>query len=567
MKVTRTARSVYGIAVHVKEPIPGVIYMAQERLRHYVESGALPTQTLAEALHESFERNAARVALYSPQGAMCYAELDALTDRCAATLLDLGFVPTDRVLFQSANSRDLVIALIACFKAGLIPVCTLAAHRESEIGYLGRHCDARLHIVQGDDPKFDLLAFAQKLKPGIPTLMHIAAIGGAPREGVLDFSDLIAKQDASKARAKVRALALDPYQVCVFQLSGGTTGVPKVIPRTSSDYLLNAQLTAQHLGFSDSDVMFMPMPMTHNACMICFLLPTLLTGAAFVIPEEMTPESWAKAFRETRPSFIGMVRALLPRYDAMLELDATLAQNVRAFWAPDAAALVRRRYGLLAYSLFGMTEGMNMYPQADDPEILRDETVGRPLSRFDEIRLVEPGTDIEVGPGEVGELTARGPYTISGYFNTPDRNREAFSPDGFYRTGDLMVRREIDGRVGYAFAGRTKDVVNRAHEKISCEEVEQTLAGHAAVADCAVVAMPDPVMGERACAFVTLQPGKPAPDVAQLGEFLREHGLARFKWPERVEVIDALPVTKVGKLDKAKLRERIAKLLQAEAMT
>lgn len=553
--------------IAVRDPIPGVVYMPPERLRPYVESGALPTQTLAEALLDSFERNATRVALHAPQGAMRYAELDAVSNRFAAALLDRGLVPAERVLFQSANSRNLVIALIACFKAGLIPICTLAAHRESEIGYLGRHCDARLHIVQGDDPKFDLVAFAQKLRPSIPTLTHIVAMGGPSRDGVLSLDALIAEQDADKARARIRALERDPFQVGVFQLSGGTTGVPKVIPRTSCDYLLNAQLTAQHLGYRNSDVMFMPMPMTHNACMICFLLPSLLTGAAFVIPAEMTPESWAQAFRETRPTFVGMVRALLPRYDSMLEIDATLAQHVRAFWAPDAAGLVRRKYGLLAYSLFGMTEGMNMYPAADDPEVLRDETVGRPLSRFDEIRLVEPGTDIEVGAGEVGELTARGPYTICGYFNTPERNREAFSSEGFYRTGDLMVRREIDGRAGYAFAGRTKDVINRAHEKISCEEVEQTLAGHAAIADCAVVAMPDPVLSERACAFVVLKPGRTAPDVAQLGEFLRERGLARYKWPERVEAIDALPITKVGKLDKAALRERITRLLQAEVTT
>lgn len=548
-----------------RAPIPGVIYMPQERLRRYVEAGVLPTQSLAEALYESFERNAARIALHTPQGAMRYAELDALTDRLAAALLDRGLAPTDRVLFQSANSRDLVLALIACFKTGLIPVCTLAAHRESEIGYLGRHCDARLHVVQGDDPKFDLVDFAQKLKPGIPTLEHLLALGGgAAREGVPGLDALIAEQDAGKARARVRALGLDPYQVCVFQLSGGTTGVPKVIPRTGADYLLNARLTAQHLGYRETDVMFMPMPMTHNACMICFLVPALLSGASFVIPAEMTAESWAQSFRATAPTFVGMVRALLPRYDAMLEIDVRLAKNVRAFWAPDAASLVRRKYGLLAYPLFGMTEGMNMYPRADDPELLRDETVGRPLSDFDEIRLVEPGTDREVGPGEVGELIARGPYTICGYFNTPERNREAFSAEGFYRTGDLMIRREVEGRIGYAFAGRTKDVINRAHEKISCEEVEQTLAGHAAVADCAVVAMPDPVMGERACAFVTLRPGKPAPDVAALGEFLRERGLARFKWPERVEVIEALPLTKVGKLDKAALRERIAALLRTE---
>lgn len=548
----------------VREPIPGVTYMPLLRLQQYVEAGVLPTQSLVEALIESFDKNASRVALHAPEGPLPYSELDSLSDRFAAALIDLGLVPTDRVLFQSANSRNLVIALIGCFKAGLIPICTLAAHREVEIGYLGCHCDARLHIVQGDDSKFDLVAFAQKLKSAIPTLDRIVAIGGPRCEGVQSFDDLIASQDAVSAKATIRGLPRDPYQVGVFQLSGGTTGVPKVIPRMQNDYLLNARLTAAHIGYRDRDVMFMPMPMMHNACMICFLLPTLLTGASFVIPAEMTPEAWSQAFRATQPTIVGMVRALLPRYDAMIALDSSLIRQVRAFWSPDAAALVRHQYDVLAYALFGMTEGLNMYPQADDPEVLRDETVGRPLSAFDEVRLVEPGTDIEVAPGEVGELTCRGPYTIAGYFNTPERNREAFSAEGFYRTGDLVVRREVQGRFGYAFAGRTKDVINRAHEKISCEEVEQAIVCHAAVADCAIVAMADAVMGERACAYVVVKVGQTLPDLTQLGDFLRERGLARFKWPERIEAIDALPLTKVGKLDKVALRERIARLLQTE---
>ncbi|HKY92633.1 MAG TPA: AMP-binding protein [Nevskiaceae bacterium] len=557
----------HGAAIGVAEPIAGVVYPPPERLRRYVEAGVLPRTTLAEALVQSLARHAARVALHTPQGSMSYAALDARTDRLAAAFLALGLEPLDRVLIQSANHAEVVLALVACFKAGLIPVCTLAAHRESEIGYLGRHTDARLHLVQGDDPKFDLVAFAQRMQPTIPTMACVVAIGGPARADVPRTDDLVERTDAAQARAVLATVPRDPFQAAIFQLSGGTTGVPKVIPRMQNDYLLNAQLTAAHLGYRQDDVLFMPMPMTHNACMMCFLLPLLLTGASFVIPSDNTAEAWAAAFRATPPTVVGMVRALLPRYDQMLGLDATLARDVRLFWAPDASALVRRKYGVLAYPLFGMTEGMNMYTAADDAVEARDETVGRPLSPHDEIRLVEPGTDREVGPGEIGELTVRGPYTIAGYFNTPERNREAFSQDGFYRTGDLMVCRTIGGRPCYAFAGRTKDIVNRGHEKISCEELEQAIVQHPDVADCAAVPMPDPVLGERTCVYVVAKPGRGLPTVAALGEFLQARGLARFKWPERVEAIAALPLTRVGKLDKAALRKRITLVLRDEAAT
>lgn len=548
-----------GERIGVQSPIAGVVYLPPERLRVYVHSGALPASSLAEALRESLARNASRIALHTPDGTVDYATLDDRTDRLAAAFLALGLEPDDRVLLQAHNSPELVVALVACLKAGLIPVCTLAAHREAEIGYLGRHTDARLHLVSGDDPKFDLVAFARKMKPAIPTMTHIVAIGGPSREGIPTTQELIAKVETpAAARASVAAVSRDPYQVAVFQLSGGTTGVPKVIPRMQNDYLLNAQLTARHLGYRPEDVLFMPMPMAHNACMICFLLPCLLTGASFATPADLTPEAWVRTFRTSRPTFVGMVRALLPRFDAMLALDASAAESVRAFWAPDASAVVRHKYGFLAYPLFGMTEGMNMYTSADDDVEARDETVGRPLSPYDEIRLVEPGADREVAPGEVGELTVRGPYTIAGYFNTPERNREAFSAEGFYRTGDLMVRRTIGGRECYAFAGRTKDIVNRGHEKIACEEIEQAIVKHPRIADCAAVPMPDPVLGEKTCVYVVTRPGQTAPGVTELGEFLREQGLARFKWPERVETIDALPLTRVGKLDKGVLRERIA---------
>ena len=547
--------------IGVQDPIPGVIYPPPARLREYIEAGELPTASLAEALTASFSEHAVRPALCSPQRQLTYAELDERTDRLAAALLRLGLQPLDRVLFQSGNCIELVEAIVACFKAGLIPVCTLIAHREREIGYLGCHADARLHFIQGDDPRFDLAGFALGMRPQIPTLQHVVALRECANPGVLSMEALIAVEDPAAARATVRPLSHDPFQVAIFQLSGGTTGV---IPRMHNDYLLNVQLTARWLGYRSDDVMFMPMPIIHNACMVCFLLPTLLSGACFTIPADMTPESWGEVFRRWRPTWVGLIRALLPRFSAMVEHNLGPIDQVRGFWSPDAARIVRQKFGVVAYAMYGMSEGLNMYVRADDPLEVRDSMVGRPLSRFDEVRLVVPGTDDEVGVGETGEFTCRGPYTLHGYFNAPERNREAFSADGYYRSGDLMVKHAIDGQHYYAFAGRTKDTVVRGHEKIGCEELEGVLIAHPAVSDCAVVGMPDPVLGERVCAYIVPKAGAPVPDVAEIAGFMRAAGLAKFKWPERIEAIDALPLTKVGKLDKAGLRQKIADTLAAE---
>lgn len=550
--------------IGVKEPIPGIIYPPLDRLQTYVDAGELPTKSLIEELMASFAKHADRPALGTPKGVITYAEFDDQTDRFAGALIDLGLKPLDRVLFQCANSPELVIAIIGCMKAGLIPTCTLPAHREREIGYLGSHVDARAHIVQGDDAKFDLQAFALKMQADIPTIRNIISLRGEPREGVLRMEDLIAKTDRAAARQAVDAIPRDAFQVAIFQLSGGTTGVPKVIPRMQNEYLLNATLTIDTLGYRTDDVMFMPMPIIHNACMICFLMPTLLVGANFVIAEDMSPEQWAAAFKRTPPTYVGLIRALMPRLEGALDLAPETLDGIRAFWSADAARLLREKYSKPAYAMFGMSEGMNMYCREGDPDEVLDWTVGQPMSRFDEVKLVVPGTLDEVADEEIGEMICRGPYTLSGYYNAPERNIDAFTPDGFYKPGDLLVRRLIDGKHYYAFAGRTKDVVDRGSEKINCEEVEGAVSTYASVSGCAVVGMPDPVLGERVCAYIVVRGGHEAPTVRDMQVHLEALGLAKFKWPERIEVIDALPLTKVGKLDKAVLRTAIADRLKQE---
>jgi len=550
--------------VGVRDPMPGVVYAPQDRLERYVAAGELPTISLVSALRDSFASNRHRVAVYSTYGDISYAELDDRTDRIAANLLALGLKPLDRALFQSGNCPELLLAVIACLKAGLIPVCTLSLHREHEIGYLGRHTAAKAHFVQGDNAKFDLVDFALSMKESLPEMAHVIALGGGRRDGVLLLDDLMGAPPVDMLR-EMQAIDHDPYQVAVFQLSGGTSGVAKVIPRMQNEYLLLAAKGAEILGMRAEDVIFMPMPMMHNAAMGCIWLPLLLTGAAYAIPRDMTPSAWGALFRHARPTWVGMIRALMPRYEAMLDQGLATADSVRLYWTPDAARLARERYGKLAVGMFGMTEGMCMYPPLDSPREAFDWTVGIPLSRFDEIRLVEPGGSRIVEIGEVGEMEVRGPYTLSGYYDASERNAEAFTADGFYKTGDLLRQRVIEGRAYYEFAGRTRDIVDRGHEKVNCEEIENAVSTYGAVSGCAVVGMPDPILGERVCAYVVVRRGMPAPGVTEIGKHLEALGLAKIKWPERIETIENLPVTKVGKLDKGVLRSDIAAKLKAEA--
>ena len=210
--------------------------------------------------------------------------------------------------------------------------------------------------------------------------------------------------------------------------------------------------------------------------------------------------------------------------------------------------------------VFGMAEGLvNMTRLDDSAEVIR-ETQGRPISPADEIRIVDD-EGREVSPGAVGELLTRGPYTIRGYYKAEEHNRTAFTPDGFYRTGD-MVRLHPSGNL--VVEGRKKDMINRGGEKISAEEIENLILSHDGVHMVAVVAMPDPVLGERSCAFVILKPGRTLA-LEELSAFLLAKRIAKFKLPERLELVQSFPLTGVGKVSKKDLRDQIANQLKAEA--
>jgi non-ribosomal peptide synthetase component E (peptide arylation enzyme) len=239
--------------------------------------------------------------------------------------------------------------------------------------------------------------------------------------------------------------------------------------------------------------------------------------------------------------------------------------HVKASTVPSGVPAIERLTGAPAVPLFGMTEGLICYGRPDDPREALETTVGRPVSEFDDLRLFRPGTEEEVGDGEIGELVIKGPCVIEGYFDAEERNREAFTSKGYYRSGDLCGFKVIDGKRYLTFEGRIKDVVSRGGEKINCMEVETVAQAHPKIGSIVIVPMPDPVYEERACAFVVPTPGAEPITVAELGAFLEKAGMAKFKWPERIEIVSDLPMTSSGKVSKPRLKEIISDKLRKEA--
>ncbi|TDF66711.1 AMP-binding protein [Cupriavidus sp. L7L] len=545
--------------------LEGVRYPDEDRLRRYVAEGVLTGETLAGAFRESFERHADRLALVGPEGELTYRQLDEQTERLAAALLALGLKPLDRAVFQCGNCNELLLAFFACLKAGIIPLCSLQAFRKLEIGYLGNLCEARLHLVQGDDPKFDDVAFAEEMQAEVPSLAHILQARGERGGKAVLLADLIQQMPLARARELLAGVRHDPFQVAVFQLSGGSTGVPKIIPRFQNEYLYNMRAVAACNGYTQEDVLFFPTPYMHNLNMGCFFGPFLLTGATVTVTPDIGEENLQRLVRDYRPTWFGVAGPILTRISPELAKAGVAERARRNFVAPKNAAGLTRLTGSPTHHIFGMTEGVIMFARRDDPQEIRDTSVGSPVSEHDEVKIVHPGTEDPVPDGEAGEALFRGPYTIRGYYKSEKEDVTRFTADGFYRSGDLMSSRVVDGRRYYFFCGRIKDVVDRGGEKINAEELENVINLHPAVLACAVVGMPDRIYGERVCAFIVPKPPATSLSLPQLTEYLQQAGLAKFKWPERVEVIGEFPLTASGKLSKALLRQQITQTLEAEA--
>jgi non-ribosomal peptide synthetase component E (peptide arylation enzyme) len=549
-------------AIGVRHAMPGVVYPPLSALQTYVASGALGQETLPQAFRQAMRTHARRIAVCGPEGSLSYAELDQRTDRVATGLLALGLRPLDRVLFQMANCPEVLVCLIACLKAGLIPVCTLAPHREREIGHLARHSAAVLHIVRGDDPRFDEIGFAHRMQAEAPSLRLVLQTRGVPQPGAVQLTTLM---ESTAPDSLPPPVEVDPFQVAVFQLSGGTSGVPKIIPRFHNDYLCHMRAVASACGFGAQDRVFNPLPMMHNLNLGCFFMPALLSGAAVCIAPDMNNATLAGVFRDWRPTWTMLTDPILVKLQAEIASGEVDFRHLRGIVGPNSAPKLRTVTGAAAFHIFGMTEGVITFTRPGDPQEALDQTVGRPVHAQDEIRIVRPGSRTPVAQGEMGEAQFRGPYTIHGYYDAPERNAEAFTDDGWYCSGDLMSWRVIEGHTYYTFQGRTKDVVDRGGEKISAEEVEWACNAHPAVGAAGVVAMPDPVLGEKVCVFVVLKPGHRTLGVQELGRFLQAWGMARYKWPERVECIDHMPLTQSGKMSKPDLRTLLAVRLKHES--
>ncbi|MCJ7593805.1 MAG: AMP-binding protein [Desulfobacterales bacterium] len=538
--------------------IPGAVPWPEEWEEKYLRE-CWPDKTFGQVFLESVEKNGDRIAVVEGDVRISYRELGEKVKGLACGLMNLGLKPTERVLFQLPNSLEFFYAYWACHLAGLISVMCLPPHREAELIHLGTQTEASAYMIPDLHRGHDYQDMAKEIQAQCPTLRHVIVSGDA-REGYLSLGELLEtprneNQDFPKP---------DPREVAILQLSGGTTGTPKIIPHTHNDYIYKSRAIIGWMGFTGKDIMMVPLLFAHNACLQQMIHPALLTGATAVVCP-FDPESISRTIEKEKVTYLFTVPPIFYRwlefpdfakYDySSLRLSMTGAQKMH----PSQAYRVGKELTAVFMQGFGITEGTHIFPRLTDSEKVRYETIGRPISPWDEIRVVDEEGK-EVLPGELGELICRGPYTIRGYYKAEEHNRKAYDDDGFFWTGDLVRSDEYGNLV---IEGRSKDVINRGGEKISAEEVEDLLIDHPKVNRVAVVAMPDPELGEKACAYIVPEKGA-EPTLRDLTEHLARKKVAKFKYPERLELLDAFPYTNVGKVSKKTLREDVEAKLSRE---
>lgn len=535
----------------------------------YRQRGYWTGQPLTEMLERQAATRPSAVAIVCTERHLTYAELHLRSDRLAQRLHKQGLRSHDRALVQLANVAEFYIAFFALLKIGVVPVNALFSHQRLELKQYAEIIEPALLIASRSHVLFEDDVFLDALQRAQPSLRHVLLLdddsdardlAGACERDWRDphaFDVIGGAPQCLPASAKPTA----SDEVAFFQLSGGSTGTPKLIPRTHDDYYYSIRASAEICGLGPETRYLCALPAGHNYPLSSpGALGVFHAGGTVVLAPNPEPQTCFDLIERHRVTMAALVpSALLLWLEAARSRKAALAslqllQVGGAMLAEATARRVRPELGCQLQQVFGMAEGLVNYTRLGDDEAFICTTQGRPISPDDEVRVLDDDGQ-PVPPGTPGHLATRGPYTFRGYYRSSDHNAAAFDAEGFYRSGDIVVQR-ADGYL--QVVGRAKDQINRGGEKVAAEEIERLLIRHPAVRDAALIAFADDRLGEKSCAFVVLD--DPEVRAFTLRRYLREVGVADFKLPDRFETVAQMPFTAVGKIDKRALRDLLTSI-------
>jgi 2,3-dihydroxybenzoate-AMP ligase len=521
--------------------------------------------TFGDILDKAADIYPNKEALVDGKRRLSYSQVREMANRLAVSLMELGVRATDRVLIQLPNWNEFVYSYFGLQKIGAIPVLLIDRYRQYEIGHLFHLTGATCWIVPEKYKKMDYLPIINDVLRNNPKIKNIVLVRGKKHKGLFNLERLT--EDAEITGRNLGQLAKrrpDPMQVAHMGPTGGTTGLPKVVPRTHNDYLCRIEYAARALELTNNDIMLIAAPIGHDLAFSLGLCVSLFTFGKVVMLDSREPEDICRTIQREKVTAVAWTPTFVSRlinFEGLGKYDLSSLKKMYCGGGASPPQLIRdatKKLGCIYVNAYGGTEGMKAQTRLDDDIESACRSVGKPACPYDIYKIVDQNGK-GLPPNTQGELVIKGPGIFTGYYNAPEENKKAFDKNGFFKTGDVAM---IDDSGNITLTGRIREMINRGGESISAVEIENLIADHPDVAAVAVVAMPDPVMGEKVCAYIQSKPGAKI-DFEGVISFLKSKRASVLQLPERIEFVGSLPLTKSRKVDKRSLVEDIKKKISS----
>jgi 2,3-dihydroxybenzoate-AMP ligase len=533
----------------------------------YNREGWWPGLTFGDILDRAAERYPDKAAFIDTTHRLTYAQTRDLANKAAIALIDMGLSPTDRVLLQLPNWNEFAVVFFSIQKAGAIDTLLIDRYRPYEIGHLSRLSEATTWIVAEKYQKIDYLPIIDEVLVENPLIKTVILVRGSADSPYLSLEKLIdGVQLTAENLDRLSQRRPDPMQVAHMGPTGGTTGLPKIVPRTHNDLICGSEYCARAWDMSEKDISLIAGPIGHDLSFSKGFLGSVLTGGTTVFLDSVDLDDICRTIEKEKVTTVVWVPTLARRlvsFERLADYDLSSLQRMHCGGGvsqPDLICDVRATLGCRYHNGYGATEGMTTLTRADDSLETILNTVGKPTCPHDTYKVVD-FNGRQLPAGSSGELLIKGPGVFTGYYKNPEENEKAFTADGFFKTGDAA---KIDEEGYVTLTGRIKEMINRGGESISAVEIERLISDHPDVQFVAVVPMPDKDLGERACAYVQALPGVSL-DFEAIIAFLKSRHVSVLLLPERIEFVEEIPLTKAGKMDKQALVKDITDKVSTKA--
>jgi 2,3-dihydroxybenzoate-AMP ligase len=520
--------------------------------------------TIGDMLDKTADLYPRKEALVDDRVRLSYSELRERVERLAIGLIELGIQKGDSVLLQLPNWAEFIYSYFALQKIGAIPVLLISAYRQLEVSHLCHLTEAKAWIVTDVYRKIDYTSFIGTVKHTNPSLDYIISARAASNDKIFTttLENLIESELISKNKRALASRRPLPSDIAHILPSGGTTGLPKGIPRTHNDYICNVEYVVRAGEMSTDEIWLVAVPVGHNLALLDGITGCVFTGGKLVLLDSTRVGDICGAIQKEKVTYMPIVPTLLKRIidsEELHQYDLSSLTKVSAGGEASTPGLIKDVNEKLVCKYineFGMSEGLLLRTRLDYDLETVCNTVGRPCCPYDKVKVLDAqGNDLPFDTD--GELATKGPGIFPGYLKNSEENSRVFMANGFFRTGDI-ARIDFSGNI--KITGRIKDIIIKGGENISPTQVEDLLRMHPNISDAAVIGIPDKNLGELVCAYVCPAPGTEL-DPGEIVAFMLEKGASKLLIPERFEFINGIPMTEAGKIDKKALREDIKRRL------